>query len=207
MTTDNKTIQSTFNRIIKTQLMTPEEQGLLMRWISQPENKEKYHLTTEIHEDKIGRYRILTTNPQSEDRTKVKIYLMPKGRRDLTEFRLQYYDILRDEKSNSYKAMRLALLAKNLEYAFSQTIKVNEHTGKFEDLNDLLMKIKKARAYYSYKTFLDGKILSSEAGGKKPNIRTLNANKSADKDYDASKPDDRGHTPEESPSTTGQDAG
>lgn len=69
-----------------------------MRWISQPENKEKYHLTTEIHEDKIGRYRILTTNPQSEDRTKVKIYLMPKGRRDLTEFRLQYYDILRDEK-------------------------------------------------------------------------------------------------------------
>ena len=57
--------------------MTPEEQGLLMRWISQPENKEKYHLTTEIHEDKIGRYRILTTNPQSEDRTKVKIYLMP----------------------------------------------------------------------------------------------------------------------------------
>ena len=55
MTTDNKTIQSTFNRIIKTQLMTPEEQGLLMRWISQPENREKYHLTTEIHEDKIGR--------------------------------------------------------------------------------------------------------------------------------------------------------
>jgi hypothetical protein len=203
MTNDQNTIQSTFNRITKTQLMTPEEQGFLMRWISQPENKEKYHLTTELHEDRIGKYRILTKNPRSEDRETVKIYLLPKDRRDLTEFRLQYYDILRAEKSNTYKAMRLALLAKNLEYAFAQDLKVNEHTGKFAQLHDLLGKIKKARSYYSYKTFLDGKIISGENDGEKPQIRTLNANKVEN----ASRPDDRGLTPEESPSTKEQDAG
>lgn len=108
MTTDNKTIQGTFNRIIKTP--HDAEQASLMRWISQPENKEKYRLTTEIHEDKTS-YRILTTNPQSEDGPSPNLPDAegPQGSDGVQTSVLRYSQ---EQKQNQPKAMRLALLAR-----------------------------------------------------------------------------------------------
>lgn len=212
MMDDNEAL---FRQIIKKQTMTPEEQGFLIRYISKPENKDKYHLTTELHDDRIGKYRILTIDPRAENHEKVKIYMIPKNGLDLTAFKIQYYDLLRCEKSNSFKALRLSLLVKNMELTFARELKIHARNGRFEDVYELLQKMKKARSYYSYKMLLDSKITTDENGVQE--IRTSRDEEPVREDDDTgktenqktmSRSDDRGSVgPEESPSTAEQDAG
>ncbi len=157
--------EARFKRILNKQTMTPEEQGFLIRYINEPEKKNQYHLTTEVSDDRIGKYRILTLRPRTEDRERIKIYMIPKNGPDLTSFKLQYYDILRSEKSNSFKAVRLSMLAKNLELSFSRELKIHDRNPKeFDDVAELLEKVKKAWGYYSYKMFLDSRITTDENG-------------------------------------------
>jgi len=149
-------------KMIKHQVITPDEQGRLLRYMNLPENKEKYHLTNDVHEDRIGKYWTLTRDPNTPQAQKTKLYLTRPERKDLTIYLLQYYDLLRDEKSNSYKALRLSMLQKNIEFTFAKHLKILDRTNKSDEISQLLQKVKKARAYYSYKMLLDGKATSGD---------------------------------------------
>lgn len=142
-------------RVLRTKSVTQEELGQLLKYISLPENSDKFYLNTEVKEDRIGKYRILIQNPEDkENLSSIKIY-EKKDDKDLIIYKIQYYDILREEVSNTKKSMQLFALQKSLEYAYKNELKINDETGEFKELVELLEKVKKARAYYALKVFLN----------------------------------------------------
>lgn len=148
-------MKKTFDKVLKTKTITQEELGQLLKYINLPENKEKYYLNNEAKEDRIGRYRTLVLNPMDRDHLKnIKIY-EKEDDKDLIIYRLRYYDILREEESNTKKSMQLFALQKNLEYVYKNELKIHAKTGEFKELQDLLEKVKKARSYYTLKVFLN----------------------------------------------------
>lgn len=147
-------MKKTFDKIVKSKTVSPQDLGVLLKYIHSPENKGNYYLTNEIKEDKIGKYRVLVTFPNDpEKKVTTKLYEKDNDP-DLVEYKIQYYDILREEISDTTKAMQLYALQKNIEYVFGKELKIHEQTGEFEALYTLLEKVKKARAYYSFKMFL-----------------------------------------------------
>ncbi len=191
---EGSSMTRSFKQILKSKTMTPAEFGVVMSTVHAPENKNKYFLTNEEHEDIIGKHRILTINPKDpENKQVIKLYEM-RHKRDPVSFKIQYYDLLRDEKSNVAKAMRLTVLQKNIEMLFDKELRIQKDSAENRDLYELLQKIKKAEAYYAYKAFLSSNRSHTKA------IKKL-------KHHAVSRPNDRGQMPEESPSTKEQDAG
>lgn len=148
-------MDKTFKKVLKTKTASAEELGDLLKYINLPENRHKYYLSSTSKEDRIGKYRSLIVNPDDKENSEShKIYLKDNDK-DLIVYRLRYYDILREDCSNTKKAMQLWTLQKNIEYVFSKELKIHQKTGEFEDLQKLLEKVKKARSYYSLKMFLN----------------------------------------------------
>lgn len=144
-----------FNKAIKTKSVSREDLGKLIQYISQPENIDKYYLNNESKTDRIGKYRTLVFNPNDpEKQYKVKLYEI-KNSKDPILYKIQYYDIMRDDLSNTKKAMLLYALQKRIEYIYGKELKINQRTGDFNEIDELLEKVKKARSYYSFKMFLN----------------------------------------------------
>ncbi len=155
-----------FNKALKTKTISRKDLGELIKYVSLPENSDKYYLTNESKKDRIGTYRNLVINPKDKQHHEtVKLYDIEDDR-DPIIYKLEYYDILRDDASYMKKAMLLYALQKRIEYIYKKELKIHESTGEFKELKELLEKVKKARSYYSFKVFIgdtesDKKIKSS----------------------------------------------
>ena len=149
-------MKKVFNKALKTRVINQDDLRDLIDFVNQPENKDDYYISSESKKDRIGNYREFFVNPKDiKNQTKYKIYEI-KDEKDLTSFRLQYYDILRDESiSFLKKSMLLYTLQKRIEYTFKDILRNPDNSIAFKDVNNLLEKVKKARSYYAFKVFLD----------------------------------------------------
>ncbi len=144
------------NKAIKTKTITEDELKKLTDYINLPENQDDFYMSSSSKKDRIGNYREFFLNPSDlENQKKFKIYEI-SGPRDLVAFKLQYYDILRDENTSFLKkSMLLYTLQKRIEYTFKKELKEPDDLKQYKEIENLLNKVKKARSYYAYKVFLD----------------------------------------------------
>lgn len=147
-------MKNIFDKAIKTKTISKKDLGKLLQYVNLPENRNKYYLNNETQEDRIGKFRQLVFNPSDkENQYTTKLYEVEDDR-DPIIYKIQYYDLLRDEISYTKKAMLFYTLQKRIEMTYEKELKINEKTKEFEDIADLLDKVKKARSYFNFKMFL-----------------------------------------------------
>ncbi len=151
---------------IQTKVITKEQLQKLREEVQKDKYHDRYFLSSNPKEDRIGSYYILYEYPNEKEEKKRRLYIKDTPK-DLVVYRLKYYDILRDDAGDTKKAMQLYVLQKTLQFVYKKEL---EHKEGAEAIEKLLDKVKKARDYFSLKTFLsDNKSPKRKIGSKNKN--------------------------------------